>query len=119
MAAVTVSDFYAVRAAARDRGGDDAARPPIDGRLGVVRSASRWPRSGWIGRCSMPLAVLSLAKGPVLGAFLVGVRRAGSNTRDAHRDNSRYGRAGDPVVDSRGRVDVYAFIGAAVTAGLL
>ena len=62
--------------AARRRPGDADARVEGARRSSGAsrRSASRSARSGSTDRCSMPASrVLSLAAGPVLGAFLVGV----------------------------------------------
>ena len=119
MAAVTVSDFYVkfVRPQATDAQMMRLARQSTIG-WGVVQIAVALAAQ-WMDRSVLDagLAVLSLASGPVLGAFLVGVL-------------TRHVRAGAMLIGMAAGAGVlvvlwrtgavawtwYAFIGAAVTA---
>ena len=119
MAAVTVSDFYVkfVRPAATESEMMRLARQSTIGwgivQVGVALAAQ------WMERSVLDagLAVLSLASGPVLGAFLVGVfsRRVGST---AMLTGMIVGAAVMVVLWWTGAVAFtwYAFIGATVTS---
>jgi len=119
MAAVTVSDFYVrfIRPAATEAQQMRLARQSTIG-WGVVQIFVALGAQ-WMDRSVLDagLAVLSLASGPVLGAFLVGVftRRVGSAAMLAGMT------AGAAVLIALWSTDAvawtwYAFIGASVTS---
>jgi Na+/proline symporter len=108
MAAVTVSDFYVpfVRPNATEAEMMRLARQSTIGwgvvQIGVALAAQ------WMDRSVLDagLAVLSLAAGPVLGAFLVGVLSRRVQTAPCSSDGGRGGRARGFVVDGRRRLDL-------------